>query len=117
MRLTSVSVRAVAVGLLVLSASVNARADSGEREARDRYRAANKAFEDGEDARAVDELNRSIAAKPTAKSYLLMGNAKLKLDQLDEARRAFEKVIELDPKSSRRATVEGYVRDLDLLAR
>jgi PEGA domain/Tetratricopeptide repeat len=108
--------RLTVLALVVLAAAPVARADKAEREANARLRAAHKAFEDGDFPAAVTELDKSIAAKPSAKAYLLLGNAKLKLGQLDEARAAFQKVIELDPKSSHRATVEGYVRDLETLA-
>jgi hypothetical protein len=113
MRLTSVAAGTL---MLLFSARV-AHADSAEREATAHYRAASRAFEDGDTVAAVDELKKSIAARPTVKAYLLLGNADIKLGQLDDARQAFEKVIELDPKSSKRKTVENYVHELDLLSR
>jgi hypothetical protein len=103
--------------VMVLMALWMGTARAGESEAATRYSAGSKAFEDGDFQRAVDELKASVALKPTVKAYLTLGNAYLKLGQIDEARASFERILEIDPHTSKRKTVEGLIHDLDVLAR
>src|SRR5258707_13002492 len=87
------------IGLSVGSAPALA---SPERDAQAHYSTASHAFEEGDFAKAAEELKAAIAIKPTVKALLMLGNTYLKLSQLDDAKAAFEKVLELDPRSSKR---------------
>jgi PEGA domain len=98
-------------------AAAPALADHGEREASARYKAGKQAFEEGNTSKALEELKASIAAKPDSKAYLLLGNALTRASDLDGAKQAFEEFLKLDPKSSKRKTVENLIRELDVLAK
>jgi PEGA domain/Tetratricopeptide repeat len=100
-----------------LALCVTTYAAPADKEAGAHYSAGNRAFEEGDFAKAIDELKQSVAAKPTVKAYLVLGNAYLKMGQLDESRGAFEKVLEIDPKSSKRKLVEQHIKDLTTLAK
>jgi hypothetical protein len=109
---------AVVFACLLLALTVEpVQAASPDKEAAAHYSIGNRAFEEGDFARAIDELKQSVAIKPTVKAYLVLGNAYLKLGQLDDARAAFEKVLEVDPHSSKRKVVEQHIKDLTTLAK
>jgi hypothetical protein len=101
--------------LLLLATTVTA---SPERDAANQhYSAGQRAFEDGDFAKAADELKASVAAKPTVRALLTLGNTYIKLGQLDDAKAAFARILEVDPKSSKRKQVETLIRNLDTLAK
>jgi hypothetical protein len=102
---------------VVLLVTPPALAAGNEKEATAHYNAGNRAFEEGDFAKAVDEIQQSVAIKPTVKAYLVLGNAYLRLGQLDDSRAAFQKVLEIDPKSSKRKLVEQHIKDLTTLAK
>jgi hypothetical protein len=102
---------------VVLLVTPLALAAGNEKEATAHYNAGNRAFEEGDFAKAVDELQQSVTIKPTVKAYLVLGNAYLRLGQLDDSRAAFQKVLEIDPKSSKRKLVEQHIKDLTTLAK
>ncbi|HEX2574491.1 MAG TPA: PEGA domain-containing protein [Polyangia bacterium] len=77
------------------------------------YEEARKILEE-DTAKAVELLEASVAAKPTARAYLLLGNAYLRLQRVEEAKRAFERFLELDPRSSRRDRVKKLLKGLDV---
>lgn len=82
------------------------------------YSTGAKAFEEGDFSKAVEELQSSIKADPTSKAYLLLGKSYVQTGQLDDAKSAFERYLQLEPKlsSSKRATIEKMVKDLGVLA-
>jgi hypothetical protein len=90
---------------------------SPEKDAASHYSAGQKAFEAGDFALAAEQLKASTEAKPTVKALLMLGNTYIRLGQLDEAKAAFERILVVDPHSSKRKTVEGLIRDIDHLAR
>src|SRR5262245_5290260 len=111
-------VRSCAIAFVLLTAAWRATAATPEeKQAQAHYTAGKKAFEEGDVKAAIDELKASIAAKPTVRACLMLGNCYLKLGQLDDARAAFQKVLEIDPHSSKRKAVEQNIRDLDTLAK
>lgn len=83
------------------------------RQAAESYEEARKILED-DPVKAVELLEASVAAKPTARAYLLLGNAYLRLQRVEEAKRAFERFLELDPRSSRRDRVKKLLKGLDV---
>lgn len=83
------------------------------RQAAELYDEARKILED-DAVKAVELLEASVAAKPTARAYLLLGNAYLRLQRVEEAKRAFERFLELDPRSSRRDRVKKQLQGLDV---
>jgi PEGA domain/Tetratricopeptide repeat len=105
---------------LVLAAGVAAAAPADKqrtKEAEARYAAGSEAFDAGDLPRAVEELKASLAARPMVKTCLALGNVYLRLGQLDDARDAFKKVMEIDPRSPKRKLIEENIRALELLAR
>jgi hypothetical protein len=106
---------------LVLQASpafaAPAKGGNDSKRAATLYSAGVKAFEEGEIRTAVDQLKMSLEIKPTAKAWLVLGNCYIKLGQLEDARTAFQKVLELDPRSRQRKTVEEHVKELELLVK
>jgi len=90
---------------------------SPERDAASHYDKGKRAFDDGDFTKAIDELKASVAAKPTAKAYLLLGNAYTKVGQLDEAKKAFEGLLKADPNSPKKKLVENLIREMDVLAK
>src|SRR5579871_2376122 len=86
-------------------------------EAAARYQAGREAFEAGDTARAVEELRASIAARPSAKTWLLLGNALTRANDLDGVKQAFEAFLVAEPKSPKRRTVEKLIGELAVLAK
>ncbi len=102
---------------LTLSLATPALAGSADKEASAHYDKGKHAFDDGDFTKAIDELKASVAAKPNAKAYLLLGTAYTKVGQLDDAKKAFEEMLKADPNSSKKKTVENLIRELDVLAK
>jgi hypothetical protein len=90
-------------------------AASPQREAAKHYAAAQNALEEGDLNRAAEELRASVAQKPIVKTYLMLGNVYVKLGQLDSARDAYQKILDLKPKTSQRVSVEAVIAELELL--
>jgi hypothetical protein len=107
------------VGLALASPALAppALAAGDKHEANSRYDKGKRAFDDGDFAKALDELKASIAAQPSARAYLLLGNAYTKLGQLDDAKRAFESFLKAEPKSAKKHTVQTLIRELDVLGK
>jgi tetratricopeptide (TPR) repeat protein len=106
---------ALALCLVFLPSSV-ALAEGDAKEADAHFLAGTKAFEESDYAKAVEELQKSVVIKPTAKAFLTLGNAYVKTGQLDDAKAAFERVLQIDPKSKKRVTVERLIKSLGVLA-
>jgi hypothetical protein len=90
---------------------------SPQREAAKHYAAAHSAIEEGDLNRATEELRASVAQKPTVNAYLMLGNVYVKLGQLDNAREAFQKILELKTGARQRQSVEQVIAELELLKR
>jgi hypothetical protein len=112
-----VTLLALSIVGLIGSLGASAAAASPEREAAKHYAAAHNALEEGDLTKAAEELRAFVAKKPIVKGYLMLGNVYVKLGQLDSAREAFQKVLELKPKPSQRKTVEQVIAQLELLKR
>ncbi|MSP60223.1 MAG: PEGA domain-containing protein [Myxococcales bacterium] len=88
-----------------------------DREAMAHFAAGSKAFEAGDLPKAIEELEASVKAAATGKALLLLGNVYTKADRVDDAKATFQRWLQVDPRSSRRATVEQLLKDLDVMAR
>jgi tetratricopeptide (TPR) repeat protein len=73
-----------------------------------------RAWADREPYRARQLARESIDSKPTAEKYMLVGRLAIQREQIDEARKAFNKAIELNDSA-----LDAYVAlaDIDLEAR
>ena len=60
-----------------------------------------------------EELTAWLASAPSAKAALYLGNAYLKLGQLDKAKAALERALELDPKSRKRDAIRKLIKGID----
>jgi tetratricopeptide (TPR) repeat protein len=83
------------------------------RHAAELYDEARKLLED-DTVKAIELLEGSVVEKPTARAYLLLGNAYLRLQRVEEAKKAFGRFLELDPRSSRRDRVKRLLKGLDV---
>lgn len=77
------------------------------------YAAGVNAFQNGNYPRAVTLLQASMEAKASAKAAMYLGNAHLKLGQIDAARASFARVLELEPEHPKRAAVAALIQDLE----
>ena len=81
------------------------------------FNAGQAAFDQGSLFNAVNELKQSIAAGPSARAWLLLGNAYLQLGQIDEARKAFDEVLKLEKRGPKRAVVQKLLATLTGMAK
>jgi hypothetical protein len=72
-----------------------------------------RSFQSGNYTRAAQDLEASMNAKPTAKAALYLANAHLKLGELQPAKEAFAKVLELEPNHPKRAAIEALMQSID----
>lgn len=75
-----------------------------------------RAFQNGKYEAAVADLKAAMDAKPSAKTALYLGNAYLKLDELDLAKEAFEALLRLEPNHPKKVTIETLIRSIDARA-
>lgn len=75
-----------------------------------------RAFQNGKYEAAAADLKASMEAKPDAKTALYLGNAYLKLDELDLAKEAFEAMLRLEPNHPKKVTIETLIRSIDARA-
>ncbi len=85
-----------------------ARADADED-----FAAGVKAFQSADYPGAVKALTTSLAAKPSAKAALYLGNAYLKLGQLAPAKAALATVLRLEPNSPKKDAIRALIRTID----
>ena len=71
------------------------------------------AFQNGNYPNAVTLLKASMDAKPSAKAGMYLGNAYLKLGQIDPAREAFARVLELEPDHPKKEAIVSLIQDLE----
>lgn len=77
------------------------------------YSAGVAAFTAGDYAKSITEMNASLAAQPTAKAALYLGNAHLKLGHLGAAKSALQRALELDPNNPKRETILTLIKRID----
>lgn len=65
---------------------------------------ARKLYDIGQYATAVQFAQRAIAVAPVAHAYTVMGQAYVKLAKCDEATKALDQAVKLDPKEAEMAT-------------
>jgi len=70
-------------------------------------------FQNGNYQKAATQLKASMDAKPTSKAALYLGNAYLKLGQVDDAREAFVKVLELEPGHPKKDPIKALIQDIE----
>jgi hypothetical protein len=92
--------------------SVRAGARAGKAGKDAHLDAGQKAFDEGSFLTALDELKASVAAQPTARAWLLLGNTYLQLGQLDEARKAWNETLRLEKSRPRRQIVGSLIESL-----
>jgi PEGA domain/Tetratricopeptide repeat len=80
------------------------------------YVAGVSAFQSGNYERAATLLDASMKAKPSAKTALYLGNAHLKLGQLEAAKEAFEILLKLEPNHPKKTSVEVLIRSIEARA-
>ena len=74
------------------------------------YDEAVEAYRRGDHAVALEEF-RALAERGVVVAYTNLGNAHFKLGNLDQARQAWEKAVELDPSNARAAANLQQVPD------
>jgi hypothetical protein len=98
--------------LLLLPATVQAEEKGSAGSAAKLYQEAEHASGTDDFAKAVELLEASVAQKPTARAYHLLGNIYLKLERVDDAKKAFQRYLKLEPDPNLRAQVRGLLKDL-----
>ena len=76
------------------------------------YAAGVAAFAAGDYPKTVTEMNASLAAKPTGKAALYLGNAYLKLGLLGAAKEAMERALLLDPTNPKRNAIRTLMKEI-----
>ncbi len=77
------------------------------------YNTGVKAFQDAEYEKSAAEMRASLAAHPTAKAALYLGNAYLKLGRLGQAKEALKRVLTLAPHDPKREAILTLIRSID----
>lgn len=95
--------------LLALAAS-----PAGAQQVDPHYAEGVAAFGAGDFAKAITEMNASMANRPTSKAALYLGNAHLKLGQLGIAKASLERALELDPKNPKRAAIQKLIKGIEV---
>jgi len=77
------------------------------------FNAGMKAYDAGDFQKATEEMSASMAAHPTAAASLYLGNAYLKLGQLDKAKDALALTLKLEPNTPKREKILTLIRGID----
>ena len=104
--------RFLSVALLTASLVLGGVAPAAAQPADEHYAAGVASFAAGDYPKTVTEMNASLAAKPTGKAALYLGNAYLKLGLLGAAKEAMERALVLDPNNPKREAIRTLVKEL-----
>lgn len=102
------------IGLVAALCLLGATHPAGAQTAEEHYKAGAKAFEEADFPLAVTELEAATRMAPTAKAWLLLGNAYTKVGHFDDARKAFEAYLKLEPSSAKSKKIKQLISDLDV---
>jgi hypothetical protein len=71
------------------------------------------AFKAGNMREAVSELKQSLAASPSVNAALYLGNAYLKMQALGPAKAAFNRALQIDPGTPKKAGILDLIHKID----